>query len=102
FRHAIYRHVFYHRIGVAPRVQLHRRVAQVLAAGTAKGVAVAPAELALHHERGREIGHALRAYGMAAQAALRSLAPLEARDLMDHARTLLQPLPMGPDRLMLE
>jgi len=102
FRHAIYRHVFYNRIGVAPRVQLHRRVAQALAAGVPKGVPAAPAELALHHERGRELGPALRAYGMAAQAALRSLAPLEARELTEHARGLLRQLPAGPERLMLE
>ncbi|HTU65778.1 MAG TPA: AAA family ATPase [Steroidobacteraceae bacterium] len=102
FRHAIYRHVFHQRIGAAPRVQLHRRVAQALIAGVAQGVPVAPAELALHHERGREYAAALRAYGQAAQAALHSLAPLEARELMEHARTLLAPLPMGPERLVLE
>jgi DNA-binding winged helix-turn-helix (wHTH) protein/tetratricopeptide (TPR) repeat protein len=102
FRHAIYRHVFYHRIGLAPRVQLHRRVAQVLAAGAAKGVATAPAELAAHHERGREPAAALRAYSLAAQGALRSFAPLQAFEICGHARTLLPQLPEGPERVMLE
>ncbi len=102
FRHAIYRHVFYHRIGAAPRVQLHRRVAQVLAGGTAKGVPAAPAELASHHERGREPAAALNAYSQAAHAALRSFAPREAVELCDHASNLLTMIPAGPERLALE
>jgi DNA-binding winged helix-turn-helix (wHTH) protein/tetratricopeptide (TPR) repeat protein len=102
FRHAIYRHVFYQRIGVAPRVQLHRRVAQVLVAGAAKGVPAAPAEIASHHERGREPAAALRAYSLAAQNALRSFAPLQAAEVCDHALTLLPQIPAGLERLMLE
>jgi DNA-binding winged helix-turn-helix (wHTH) protein/tetratricopeptide (TPR) repeat protein len=102
FRHAIYRHVFHHRIGGAARPQLHRRAAQVLAAGAAKGVPVAPAELASHHERGREPAAALRAYAMAAQIALRSFAPQQAVEICRHALTLLPQIPAGPERLMLE
>ena len=102
FRHAIYRHVFHHRIGEAQRVQLHRRVAQALAAGASRGVPVAPGELALHHELGREPGAALRAYSLAAQGALRAFAPTQALDLCEHARTLLGQLPETPERLMLE
>jgi DNA-binding winged helix-turn-helix (wHTH) protein len=102
FKHAIYRHVFYERIGMAARVQLHRRAAQVLAAGDTRGVPVAPAELALHHERGREPAAALRAYSLAAQQALRSFAPRQAYEICEHARTLLPQIPMGPERLMLE
>ncbi|HET9472969.1 MAG TPA: AAA family ATPase, partial [Steroidobacteraceae bacterium] len=102
FRHAIYRHVFYHRIGQAPRVQLHRRVAQVLTASVAKGVPAAPAELASHHERGREPAAALRAYGQAAQSALRAFSPTQARELAEHALTLLPLIPVSPERLALE
>jgi len=102
FRHSIYRHVFYERMGVAPRVQLHRRVAQVLAAGAALGVAVAATELASHHERGREPAAALRAYSQAAQGALRSFVPLQAFEICEHARALLSQVPAGPERLMLE
>jgi DNA-binding winged helix-turn-helix (wHTH) protein/tetratricopeptide (TPR) repeat protein len=102
FRHAIYRHVFYHRIGMALRVQLHRRAALVLAAGATKGIAAVPAELALHHERGREPAPALRAYAQAAQSALRTFAPLQAYELSAHARTLLPQIPEGPDRHLLE
>jgi DNA-binding winged helix-turn-helix (wHTH) protein/tetratricopeptide (TPR) repeat protein/type II secretory pathway predicted ATPase ExeA len=102
FRHAIYRHVFYQRIGEAARLQLHRRVAQALAAGAGKGVPVAAAELASHHERGREPAQALRAYAQAAQVALRSFAPQSAYELCEHARTLLPQIPAGPDQLTLE
>jgi DNA-binding winged helix-turn-helix (wHTH) protein/tetratricopeptide (TPR) repeat protein len=102
FRHAIYRHVFYQRTGAATRVQLHRRVAQVLNAGLTQGVPVAPAELALHHERGREPAPALRAYVMAAQGALRSFAPIAALELCEHARALFPLLPEGPERFALE
>jgi DNA-binding winged helix-turn-helix (wHTH) protein/tetratricopeptide (TPR) repeat protein len=102
FKHAIYRHVFYHRLGAAPRVQLHRRSAQVLAAGAAKGVPVAPAELASHHERGREPAAALSAYSQAAHAALRSFAPTQALELCEHASSLLTLIPAGPERLALE
>jgi DNA-binding winged helix-turn-helix (wHTH) protein/tetratricopeptide (TPR) repeat protein len=102
FRHAIYRHVFYQRIGVAQRVQLHRRVAQALAAGSTRGAPVAPGELALHHELGREPAAALRAYSMAAQGALRAFSPTQAFDLCEHARSLLQQVPEGPERLVLE
>ncbi len=102
FKHAIYRHVFYERIGAAARVHLHRRAAQVLAAGAARGVMVAPAELALHHERGREPAAALLAYSQAAQLALRSFAPRQAFDICEHALTLLPQIPPGPERLMIE
>ena len=102
FRHAIYRHVFYQRVGAAPRVQLHRRVAQALGAGVAQGVSVAPAELASHHERGREPAAALRAYSLAAQSALRAFAPAQAVEICEHARTLFALVPPGPERMALE
>ena len=102
FRHAIYRHVFYHRIGQAPRIQLHRRVAQALIAAAVKGLPTAPAELASHHERGREPAAALAAYAQAAQAALRSIAPMQARELCEQGRELLAQIPAGPQRLALE
>ena len=102
FRHAIYRHVFYHRSGIAPRVQMHRGVARALIAGAARGVPLAPAELASHHERGREPAAALRAYALAAQSALRVFAPVQAYELCEHARGLLPQIPEGPERLALE
>lgn len=102
FRHAIYRHVFHERLGAAPRVQLHRKVAQALTAGVAQGVALVPAELALHHELGREIPAALRAYAAAAQSALKHFAPQAAHGLCVHASTLLAQLPDGPEKLALE
>jgi tetratricopeptide (TPR) repeat protein len=102
FRHAIYRHVFYQRLGAAARMQAHRNAAKALAAGEAQGVPVAPAELASHHERGREAAAAIRAYVQAVQVALRSFAPVQALELAGHARGLLAQVPPGREQLELE
>ncbi len=102
FRHAIYRHVFYQRLGAAARMQAHRNAAKALAAGETQGVPVAPAELASHHERGREAPAALRAYAQAVQTALRSFAPVQALELAGHARGLLAQVPAGREQLELE
>jgi len=102
FRHAIYRHVFYHRLGDTPRLQLHRRAAQALAAGVARGLPVAPAELASHHERGREFAAALRAYVQAAHSALRTFDPRQAGEICERARALLDCVPVSPEKPVLE
>jgi hypothetical protein len=89
-------------MGYAQRVQLHRRIAKSLAQGRASGLKVTPAELASHHEAGREIPAALRSYAAAAEMALSQLAPREAVDLTTHALSLLSQCPEGPERLELE
>lgn len=52
FRHGLYQHVAYQRIGVARQVRLHRRIGE--RAETAYGTQVADiaAELAMHYKRG--------------------------------------------------
>lgn len=102
FRHAIYRHVFYERTGLARRVQWHRRIAQALATARAAGMPLTPAELASHHELGREYAQALKCYAEAAGRALGQFAPLEAIELTARALALLPQCPEGPDRLELE
>ena len=89
FRHAIYRHVFYLRISNAQRPLLHRGCARGLSQGAELGVAVSPAELAFHHERGHETAAAIRAYTLAARNALRSFAPGTAQEHCENARKLL-------------
>jgi DNA-binding winged helix-turn-helix (wHTH) protein/tetratricopeptide (TPR) repeat protein len=98
FRHALYRNVFYQRIGALARAQLHRGVARALEAqpGTA------PAELALHYERSHETASALKHYARAAAGALRQFAPTEAVRLTDHALSLIAGLPENEERLRLE
>ena len=77
-------------------------MAQVLTEAARQGLVSAPAELASHHEGGREPAAALRAYALAAQAALRSFAPLQSTEMCEHALGLLSQLPESPDRLALE
>jgi len=89
FRHALYRHVFYQRIGALARAQLHGRIALSMVRGRAAGTAVAASELALHFERSHDAGAALRHYVEAAESALQHFAPTEAMSLTAHALTLL-------------
>jgi predicted ATPase/DNA-binding winged helix-turn-helix (wHTH) protein len=89
FRHALYRQVFYERIGAVARLQLHQRVAQSLERQAARGDAIAAAELAHHHEQGGETAAALRCYALAADNALRHFAPADALSLTTQALALL-------------
>lgn len=102
FRHAIYRHVVYDRIGPVPRAQLHRRVAQAMERLRGRGVDLAPSELALHHERGQDFASALRRYVDAAAQALAHFAPREAVQLTTHALALLRRLPEDGQRMEVE
>src|SRR5262249_13967938 len=91
FRHALYRNVFYQRMGSRSGAQLHKETARALDGQRA----AAPAELALHFERGHELPSALRHYAQAAANAMRQFAPTEAARLTEHALTLLPRLPEG-------
>ncbi|OUL99489.1 ATP-binding protein [Variovorax sp. JS1663] len=89
FRHALYRHVFYQRVGAMARAQMHGRIALSMARSRAAGQAVAAAELATHFERSHDVAAALRHYVEAAENALQHFAPTEAMSLTAHALTLL-------------
>ncbi|WP_077003049.1 AAA family ATPase [Variovorax sp. KK3] len=89
FRHALYRHVFYQRVGAIARAQMHGRIAASMVRGRAAGLAVAAAELATHFERSHDVVAALRHYVDAAESALQHFAPTEAMSLTAHALTLL-------------
>lgn len=89
FRHALYRHVFYQRVGAQAQAQMHRRIARSMAHGRAAGLVVAAAELATHFERSHDTAAALRHYVEAAENALQHFAPTEAMSLTAHALTLL-------------
>ncbi|MBI3775211.1 MAG: winged helix-turn-helix domain-containing protein [Gammaproteobacteria bacterium] len=102
FRHALYRHVFYQRLGALARAQLHGQVAVALERSRAAGVAVTAAELASHFELSHELMAALRYYAEAAENALRHFAPREALDLTAHALELLPRAPAGGARDGLE
>lgn len=102
FRHALYRHAFYLRLGSAQRATYHRRVAQAIEKDLAMGFSATPAELASHYERGHAPMAALRCYARATQSALAHFAPQEAESLTAHALTLLPRCPEGPERLEVE
>jgi DNA-binding winged helix-turn-helix (wHTH) protein len=102
FRHALYRHVFYQRIGALARAQMHRRVALSMERCRAAGVTVTAAELASHYDLGHDPMAALRHYGDAADNALSHFAQVEAVNLTGLALALLPRCPEGPVRLELE
>jgi DNA-binding winged helix-turn-helix (wHTH) protein/tetratricopeptide (TPR) repeat protein len=90
FLHAVYKHVFYERISMLQRVQLHRGAAAALTAARAAGVIVAAAELASHAERGHQYQDALRHYMDAADHAVAHFAPADALNLADAGLKLLE------------
>ena len=102
FRHALYRHVFYQRLGALARAQLHGRAAVSMERSRAQGVEVAAAELAAHCEQAQQPATALRHYADATENALCRFAPTEAMTLTTHALSLLPQCPEGIERLELE
>ena len=102
FLHAIYQHVFYQRLLLPQRVQLHRRAARTLEAMARTAQAVMPAELASHHERGHQFLQALRYYATAAELAIGHFAPMEAINITGRALKLLNRCPEGEPRMEAE
>lgn len=102
FLHALYRHVFYERLSMSQRVQLHRRAARILDRARAAGAVVPAAELAVHYERGHQVATAMRYYSEAARNALVHFAPREAIDLTSTALALLERCPDTQLRMELE
>lgn len=102
FRHALYRQVFYQRLGVLARAKLHRQVAVSLERGRSRGLAVTAAELASHFELGHDPMATLRYHAEAAGNALRRVAPAQALSLAMHGLELLPQATEGPARDALE
>lgn len=102
FRHALFRQVLYERIPSLARAQLHRKVGEALAIERAAGTQVAPTELAMHYERGREPMAALRHYAEAARTALLRFAPAECFDSTERAAGLVASAPPGVERVEIE
>lgn len=102
FRHVIYKHAFYRRLGPSQRVQLHRKVARALMVDQSISILVTPAELAYHYEQGREFIASLTQYAKATEFALAQFAPKEAEELCRHGLQLLAQIPAGHERQELE
>ena len=94
--------VLYERTAAAGRAELHRKVGAALERERAAGLPVAPAELAMHFERGREPMRALRYYAEAAEAALLHFSPGECMNLTESAMRLLDLASKGIERDSLE
>ncbi|HET7365994.1 MAG TPA: AAA family ATPase [Burkholderiales bacterium] len=102
FRHAVYREVLYERIAALMRVELHRKVAEVLERERAEAPKVSAAELAFHFEQGRELRAALRYYAEAAESALLHFSPAEAMTFTERGLSQLSSVEASSARTDLE
>lgn len=99
FRHALYRQVVYQRLGAARRAALHQRAMQALVRSRERGAVVNAAELAMHAERGHDLGAAVRFLAEAAGSAMGHFAPIEAARHAEHALAMIGRLPDDAARL---
>jgi DNA-binding winged helix-turn-helix (wHTH) protein/tetratricopeptide (TPR) repeat protein len=103
FRHALYRHVFYQRLGEAQRTQWHRQLAASLQAAHGQQAAEIAAELAMHLERGQQPAAAIEQLRIVAARALARSAGHEAVQAARHGLGLLERLAgEGPARAGIE
>src|SRR5205809_7432463 len=70
FIHSLYQHTWYERVPAGRRVHLHRRIGEREEGAYGDRVGEIAAELALHFERGRDYGRAVRYRRDAAKNAL--------------------------------
>jgi len=98
FVHAVYRHVFYERVSVARRIQLHRRIGQQTEEMYGERANEVAAELAMHFERAADSRQAARYLQQAAVRATHRSAYREAIALSRRALELLATLPDTDER----
>jgi len=102
FRHALFRQVLYERTSPTTRAPLHRKMGAALERERFTRVAITPAELATHFERGGDATAAVRYYAEAAEAALAHFSPEECMRIVERTLPLLEQLPDGPERKALK
>ncbi|MCK6553493.1 AAA family ATPase [Candidatus Binatia bacterium] len=98
FLHALYRQVFYERVGAARRVRLHRRIGDWEEQAHGREAGQIAVELAMHFERGHDTERALHYLTRAGDNALRRSAHPEAVGLFTRGLDLLMTLPETPER----
>ncbi len=98
FRHALYQHVVYERIGQVQRVRLHRQLGEWLARTYGERAGEIAVELAVHCEEGRNYQQAVRYRQQAGETALRRNAYQEAQQHLTQGVELLQTLPDTQER----
>jgi predicted ATPase/DNA-binding winged helix-turn-helix (wHTH) protein len=98
FRHALYQEVVYERTPAARRGDLHRRIGERLEAGLRERAVEVATELAMHFERGRDPGRAVRYLRVAGEIATQRSAAREAVAHLTRALDLLLDLLDTPER----
>ena len=102
FTHRLYRELLYDTLGPARRVQVHRAIGARLTVAYGAGADQIAAELAGHHERGRDFPQAVAQLVTAARVAMGRAAYPEAHDHIRQALSLLAQVPSGPVQERLE
>jgi predicted ATPase len=102
FRHWLYRHVAYQRLGTTRRLLLHQRIGRRIEAAYGSRVSEVVAELAVHFERGRDDHRAMRYLQHTAENATRRHACREVIVHLNKGLALLQSMPETPERLRQE
>jgi predicted ATPase/DNA-binding winged helix-turn-helix (wHTH) protein len=93
FIHALYQNALYHRIPIARRSQLHRRIGECEETSVGESAGEIAAELAMHFEQGRDFDRAVNYLQHAADNANRAFAYEEAVMLARRGIELLEKLP---------
>ena len=102
FRHWLYRHVAYQRLGSTRRIRLHQQIGTCLEAAYGPWVGEIATELAVHFERGQDDPRAVRYLQHAAENATRRHAYREVIAHLSKGLALLQTMPDTPERLRQE
>src|SRR5262249_40829746 len=102
FIHAMYQQVLYARVSIMERVGLHLRTGDRLERGYGPRAGEMAGELAMHFERGKDFGRAVRYRRQAAENALRQHGYREAADHATRALELLAAYPDSPERTQQE
>jgi DNA-binding winged helix-turn-helix (wHTH) protein/tetratricopeptide (TPR) repeat protein len=98
FAHAMYREALESRIPAARGAEMHRRIAERLAAAYQSRTDEVAGQVAMHFERGRDRRAAVSWLHKAGDAAMRRKASREAAAHYQHALELLKGLPAGRKR----
>jgi predicted ATPase len=102
FRHWLYRHVAYQRLGATRRLLLHQQIGRRIEAAYGPRVSEIATELAVHFERGRDDHRAVRYLQHAAENAIRRHAYREVIAHLSKGLAVLQTMPDTLERLRQE
>ena len=102
FRHWLYQHVTYQRLGATRRMHLHQQIGRRIETAYGPRVSEMAAELAVHFERGRDEQRAVRYLQHAAENATRRHAYREVIAHLNKGLALLQAMPNTSEHLRQE